>query len=113
IDRGRHRKGAVMRRALAVLALCAGALFAVAALAAPDSDTLLRVSFPIAETVFDPQAAGDAYSAYVNRSIFDPLYKYDYLARPYTIVPNTAVALPEISADRKTGTLKIRPGVHF
>ena len=33
-------------------------------------------------------------------SIFDPLYKYDYLARPFKLVPNTAAALPEISADR-------------
>jgi len=29
-------------------------------------------------------------------AIFDPLLTYDYLARPAKIVPNTAVALPEI-----------------
>ncbi len=74
---------------------------------------VLRVSIPIAETGFDPQAAGDAYSNYVNRHIFDALYAYDYLARPYKLVPNTAVALPDISPDGKTWTIRIKPGIYF
>ena len=69
---------------------------------AADLAKTLRVAFPIAETGFDPAPVGDIYSQYVNRAIFDALYKYDYLARPYKIVPNTATALPEISADGKT-----------
>ena len=69
--------------------------------AQPDPNKVLRVAFPIAETGFDPQAAGDVYQNYVNRVIFDPLYKYDYLARPYKLVPNTAVALPEIIDGRQ------------
>ena len=74
---------------------------------------VLRASFPIAETGFDPQAAGDAYSNYVNRHIFDALYTYDYLARPYKLVPNTAVAMPDISPDGKTWTIRIKPGIYF
>ena len=74
---------------------------------------MLRVAFPVAETGFDPQAAGDVYSNYVNRAIFDPLYKYDYLARPYKLVPNTAAALPEISADGLTWTIRVKPGIYF
>jgi len=96
--------------------LAAGALVALAATAAvaqTDADKTLRVSFPIAETGFDPQAAGDAYSNYVSRAIFDPLYRYDYLARPYRLEPNTAAALPEISADGLTWTIRVRPGIYF
>ena len=33
--------------------------------------------------------------------MFDPLYRYDYLARPHKIVPNTAAALPEIVEGRQ------------
>jgi ABC-type transport system substrate-binding protein len=67
----------VARAAIALaLAFCVSA-------GAADMDRVLRVSFAIAETGFDPQAAGDAYSNYVNRQIFDALYAYDYLARPY------------------------------
>jgi ABC-type transport system substrate-binding protein len=100
-----------MRGALAVAAL----LFAFPAAAAADvaAPKTLRVAFPVAETGFDPQAAGDAYSNYVNRAIFDPLYRYDYLARPYRIVPNTAAGMPEISADGKTWTIHLRKGIYF
>lgn len=80
---------------------------------AADLNKTLRVSFPIAETGFDPQPAGDVYSQYVNRVIFDPLYRYDYLARPYRIEPNTATAMPEISRDGKTWTIHVRPGIYF
>ncbi|MBU6484881.1 MAG: hypothetical protein KGJ99_11775 [Betaproteobacteria bacterium] len=103
-----------MPRVLAVLAF--GVLVALAAgqaQAQPGRPKELRVAFPVAETGFDPQAAGDAYSNYVNRAIFDPLYRYDYLARPFRIVPNTAVAMPEISPDGRTWTIRIEPGIYF
>ena len=93
------------------LALLAAAMSPAWADTAPGKT--LRVSFPIAETGFDPQAAGDAYSNYVNRAIFDPLYRYDYLARPYKLVPNTATGMPEISADGRTWTIHVRKGVYF
>ena len=98
----------------ACVAACAALVIAAvgAALAADPKKTLSSV-FPIAETGFDPQAGGDAYSNYVNRVIFDPLYSYDYLARPYKIVPNTAAALPDISADGKTWTIKLKHGIYF
>jgi ABC-type transport system substrate-binding protein len=78
-----------------------------------DPNKVLHVAFLAPETGFDPQAASDLYSNYVNREIFDPLYKYDYLARPYKIVPNTAAALPDISGDGLTWTIKLRPGIYF
>jgi ABC-type transport system substrate-binding protein len=91
-----------------VLALAAGPAFAQA-----DMNKVLRAVFPVAETGFDPQVAGDTYSNSVNRAIFDPLYIYDHLARPMKLVPNTAVALPEISPDGKTWTIRIKPGIYF
>ncbi|HVE48532.1 MAG TPA: ABC transporter substrate-binding protein [Casimicrobiaceae bacterium] len=78
-----------------------------------DPAKVLRVMFPIAETGFDPQAISDLYSAHIVRAIFDPLYSYDYLSRPYRLIPNTAVALPEISADGATWTIRIKPGIYF
>jgi ABC-type transport system substrate-binding protein len=89
------------------------AAVAASALAQPTPTKTLRVAFPVAETGFDPQAVGDIYSNYVNRAIFDPLYRYDYLARPYKLVPNTATALPEVSDDGKTWTIHVRKGIYF
>jgi peptide/nickel transport system substrate-binding protein len=103
-----------MRSPLRVVVVAAlAAIVAHAAIAQSTQTKTLRVAFPVAETGFDPQAAGDIYSNYVNRAIFDPLYRYDYLARPFRIVPNTATALPEITDDGKTWTIHIRKGIHF
>ena len=98
--------------AFAVLAAVA-ALAPLTAAAQADPNKVLRVSFPVAETGFDPQAANDIYSVYVIRSIFDTLYVYDYLARPFKLVPATAVALPTISPDGLTWTMRVRPGIYF
>lgn len=69
--------------------------------------------FRTAETGFDPQVASDLYSNYVNRAIFGPLFRYDFRARPHQVEPNTAVALPQPSADGKEWTIKVRPGIYF
>jgi ABC-type transport system substrate-binding protein len=98
---------------IAVPAFLAVAFAIAASAVAADLNKTLHVSFPVAETGFDPAPVGDIYSAYVNRAIFDALYKYDYLARPYRIGPNVAAAMPEISPDGKTWTIRIKPGIYF
>ena len=103
----------LVRHAACLALVAAFVAVAPAALAQAPAAKMLRVAFPVAETGFDPQAVGDIYSNSVNRSIFDPLYRYDYLARPYRLIPNTAAGLPEISADGKTWTIRIRPGIYF
>jgi ABC-type transport system substrate-binding protein len=78
-----------------------------------DPAKTLRVTFPVAETGFDPQATSDYYSSHVERAIFEPLYVFDYLARPHRVIPNTAAAMPEISADGRVWKIRIRPGIYF
>ena len=102
-----RRRSALAAAAFALALACAGAF------GQADPKKVIYAAFPTAETGFDPQAAGDEYSNSVNRVIFDPLYRYDYLARPYKLVPNTAVGMPEISADGKTWTIRIKPGIYF
>ena len=98
--------------ALFVAALALAAAVDVAR-AQADPNKVLRVVFPVAETGFDPQASNDVYSNHINRAMFDALYRYDHLARPYKLVPNTAVALPEISANGIDWTIRIKPGIYF
>ena len=80
---------------------------------AAGSEKVLRYAFPIAETGFDPAQLSDLYSRILTANIFDSLYTYDYLARPAKIKPNLAQALPEISEDFKTYTVRLRQGIHF
>ncbi len=105
------RMGAAWLAALALAALAPAASAAEPAWADPAKT--LRVMFPIAETGFDPYATSDYYSSHVQRAIFDPLYRFDYLARPYRMVPNTATAMPEISADGRTWTIRVKRGIFF
>ena len=99
--------------ALALVAACAATGTCAQAPAWADPGKTLRVMLPIAETGLDPQATSDLYSAHLNRAIFETLYTYDYLARPYRLVPNTAAAMPEISPDGRVWTIRVRPGIRF
>src|SRR5512138_478455 len=97
-----------MRRALVTL-LALSAL----ALPAQAQEKVLHYAFEIAETSFDPQRINDVHSNLLNGSMFDAPLTYDYLARPAKLMPNTAVALPEVSADGLTYTFRIKPGIYF
>jgi len=66
-----------------------------------------------APTSLDPVQSSTMYSNHIVVNLYDTLYRYRYLARPYELAPNLAVALPEISADGLTYTIRIRPGVRF
>ena len=102
----------VVIRALATVVACLASMSATAA-DAPHKPGTLRYAFLIAETGFDPQQIQDLYSGFVIANIFDTPLTYDYLARPAKTIPNTAEALPDISPDGLTWTLKIRKGIYF
>ena len=96
---------------------CALAFLLAAPLALAQSATapqkVLRYGFLVAETGFDPAQINDLYSSVVLAHIFDAPYTYEYLARPVKVRPNTAAGMPEMSADGKTWTIRIRPGIFF
>ncbi len=106
-----NRKG-IGARALATFALALTVCAAPAASAA-DLTKVVRQVFPAAETGFDPAGVQDLYSATIEQALFETLLTYDYLARPSKLVPLTAEALPEITDNGKTYTLKIRKGIYF
>ena len=79
----------------------------------PDPQKVLRYAFRVAETSFDPATVSDSYSVIALSAIFDSPLRYDYLARPVRMVPNTLAAMPEVSADFRTFTLRVKPGIYF
>ncbi|WP_341891269.1 ABC transporter substrate-binding protein [Variovorax sp. YR752] len=104
-----------MRRAqLGAALLCAAlAMAAQAQGGAAASPKVFRYSFPAAETGFDPARINDLYSRYVTAHIFDGLYNFDALARPFLVRPNVADGMPEHSSDFRTWTVRLKPGIHF
>ena len=84
-----------------------------AAFAQADPNKILRWAFEQAETGFDPVQTSDWYSSYVFANIYDTPLTYDYLARPLKLKPSVLEAMPEVSPDGTTYTLKFRKGIYF
>lgn len=99
------------------LALSASFLLAVAAACSrPGVDSEVkryRHSDDGVPTNIDPLQAATVYSNQIVVSVYDTLYRYKYLARPYVLVPNLAAGMPEISDDGLTYTITLKPGVRF
>ena len=98
-------------RILRVAALVA--LLASFPVGAADMGKVIRHVFPVAETGFDPAAAHDLYSGTIEQAIFETLLTYDYLARPAKVVPLAAEAMPTVTDNGKTYTIKVRKGIYF
>ena len=61
----------------------------------------------------DPAQAASIYANIIVVNLYDTLYRYKYLARPYQLQPNLAAAMPEVSEDGLTLTIQIKKGVFF
>lgn len=79
---------------------------------AADPKKVLRLATADIETL-DPQQITDTPSSEIADAIFEGLYEWDYLSETARLSPLLAVALPEITEDGKTWTIRIRPGIQF
>jgi ABC-type transport system substrate-binding protein len=61
----------------------------------------------------DPAYADDVLSNGEMAKVYESLFSYHYLKRPYELIPNLAAAMPDISADELIYTVKIQQGVKF
>ena len=75
---------------------------------------VLHLALASPETTLDPvQTNSDGNTMAVLSHIFEAPLAYDYLARPARLVRSTAAAMPEVSADGREFTVRLRPGIHF
>ncbi|MEN8822607.1 MAG: ABC transporter substrate-binding protein [Abyssibacter sp.] len=72
-----------------------------------------RHSMDGAPVNLDPVQSAVIYSNFVVLNTYDTLYSYKYLARPYELKPNLAKALPEVSEDGLTYTIRLKEGSGF
>jgi oligopeptide transport system substrate-binding protein len=80
---------------------------------AADPNKVIRSAYQSAERGFDCATESDEFTGTLCDNIFDSLLQYDHLARPIKLQPRAAAALPEISADGKTYTIKLKRGITF
>lgn len=66
-----------------------------------------------APTTLDPAQSSSVYSNFVVRNVYDTLYAYKYLQRPYALKPNLAAAMPEVTPDGLTYVIRLKPGARY
>jgi ABC-type transport system substrate-binding protein len=107
----RHTAHAPLLAILAMFTFLA-LLHGLAANAATSGQTL-HVLLTGTESGLDPATASDFSSLSLNENIFEPLLRYDYLARPVALQANTVSAMPEVSKDGLTYLFHLTPGIMF
>ena len=81
---------------------------------APDRQpTVYRHALDGAPTSLDPAQAGNQYASFIVVNLYDTLYRYEYLSRPYQLTPNLAAAMPQVSDDGLSYTIPLKRGVRF
>jgi ABC-type transport system substrate-binding protein len=95
--------------------LLAAPLLAAALTGAPAhaADKVLHTYLTTSESTLDPAVGSDLATLSLLENLFDPLLRYDFLARPLALQGNAAEALPAEGDKGLSYTFKIRPGIFF
>ncbi|MEG2961491.1 MAG: ABC transporter substrate-binding protein, partial [Janthinobacterium sp.] len=106
-----------LRKTACAAGLALLTLFTAPGIAATDvaarANKTLHLFLSTSETGLDPAVASDLASLNLMENIFDPLLRYDYLARPVQLQGNTARGLPQVEDGGRTYIFQIQPGVYF
>jgi len=73
----------------------------------------LEISLPQEISTIDPANCYDTVCYMPVTQVYESLYEFEYLKRPYSIRPLLAESLPTISKDRLTYTFKIKPNIKY
>ncbi|MEZ9470667.1 ABC transporter substrate-binding protein [Vibrio lentus] len=93
--------------------LLPSAMLVASSFAVADDAKVFKYSDSGTPTSFDTTQAGTSYSNTIVTAVYDTLYEYKYLKVPFELKTNLAVALPEVSDDGLTYTIKIKQGVKY
>ncbi len=74
-----------------------------------------KVSFGITPRIrgLDPAVSGEVSASLAISRMYEGLVQYDYLERPYKVIPMLAESMPTISDDGLIYTFRIRKGICF
>src|ERR1700761_7050823 len=79
---------------------------------ARDPDTFYLPTAGAIKTL-DPAEIGDTVGDGICKYMCEGLYNYKYQVQPYTLFPELAAEMPNISADGLTMTIPVRHGIHY
>jgi ABC-type transport system substrate-binding protein len=81
-------------------------------LAAPPK-TLRIAQQSIGGDALDPAQVNSILVANVIENVMEPMLRYDYVARPLKLIPNTLESMPEVSEAGRVYLCRIKPGILF
>ncbi len=102
-----------LRQSAAALLAAMFCFATVQAAPAAAGGKVLHLFLSTSETGLDPAVASDIASLSLLENLFDPLLRYDYLARPVKLRENTTAAMPRVDDGGLSYTFQIRPGLYF
>lgn len=74
---------------------------------------ILSVALTAKISTLDPAVSYDGISAEVVYQIYEPLYEYDYLVRPYRLKPLVAQEMPIIDKNGTKYTIKLKKDIYY
>ena len=101
-----------MGKSLFVGVAIAIAAWSGAALAAPPK-TLRIAQQSIGGDAIDPAQLNSILVANVIENVMEPMLRYDYVARPLKLIPNTLESMPEVSEGGRVYACRVKPGIFF
>jgi ABC-type transport system substrate-binding protein len=89
-------------------------VFAVAMTVSPPRDTQTLYNIYIVNLKsLDPAVSNDVQGNEILSHVYECLYGYEYPTKPYKLVPALAEAMPDVSPDGLTYTIKLKKGIRF
>jgi ABC-type transport system substrate-binding protein len=73
----------------------------------------IEISLPGEISTIDPAACYDTICYIPVAQVYESLYEFEYLKRPYSLRPLLAEGQPQVSNDRLTYTFKIKKGIKY
>lgn len=102
-----------MKPTLVLLSILGLLLAPCDALLAEEADKTVYLALQADVKGFDPATSDDLYSNTAVSQVYECLFQYHYLKRPYVLEPCLAEAMPDVSEDGLTYTIKVKKGVRF
>ncbi len=78
-----------------------------------ESENILLEALSGEISTLDPASSYDTISASIVYQVYEPLYEYHYLKRPYTLQPLLAEDMPKVEDNGKKYTIKIKKDIAY
>lgn len=88
-------------------------LFAAVLYVFSSAGAVLRTGAGGQVKTLDPVRADDLASRDLTAVVYDTLVQYDYVARPYKLVPSMLTRMPEVSSDYRCYEFELRSDLYF